>query len=60
MPKATKNHGDCLLAVKKVLVVAPLEVILATTINSAKYPAIKPITKPGLMKFQSLLKFQYH
>ena len=36
IPKATRNHGDCLLAVKKVLVSAPFDVCQDIAIKAPK------------------------
>jgi hypothetical protein len=51
MPNATRNHGDCLFPVKKVVVSAPFDVITEMRINIEKYTAKIVITRIGDMRF---------
>jgi hypothetical protein len=51
MPKATTNHGDCRLAVKKTSVVAFTDVILAISSKRPKYAEITVKTSTGVMLF---------
>jgi hypothetical protein len=50
IPKATRYQGDCLLAVKKVLLSAFLEVKYEMRIRSRKYPDMTERTSEALMK----------
>src|SRR5688572_2293406 len=52
MPKATRYHGDCRFAVKKVFVSAPFEVITEMRIRTAKYTRIMARTRPGVMRYE--------
>jgi hypothetical protein len=49
IPKATTNHGDCRLPVKKVSFVAFFEVKCEIMIRIRKYPRITDNTTSGFM-----------
>ena len=59
IPKATTNHGDFLLPVKKVSFVAFFEVKCEIIIKTRKYAPIIPATKNGLIEINCSGKNDY-